>query len=177
MDVPALLSAWITEALSVRGPASALNVSREVWGRHEQDLRTSGDLLYTWQLDLHATAASMAADGRLSIADDGTWTLTAPAGAPPPRRTWTDEEIAVAVDGYLRLLQAEHDGRPAHVDEVVAEIGRATHWSGEPLERMLANISAVVQEHGILPLSSIRPRSNVPVGVRPAVAAALAALS
>ncbi|MGN0065406.1 MAG: hypothetical protein ACI379_14305 [Nocardioides sp.] len=177
MDVPALLSAWIAEALSVRGNATPLTVSREVWSRHEQDLRTAGDLLYTWQLDLLATAEGMAADGHLSVAADGTWTLTAPAGAPLPRRVWTAEEIAVAVDGYLRLLAAEHAGEPAHVDEVVAEIGRATGWSGDALDRMLANISAVVQEHGLLPLSSIRPRSNVPVGVRPAVADALADIS
>ncbi|KRF11302.1 hypothetical protein ASG90_16185 [Nocardioides sp. Soil797] len=172
-----LLSSWILEALGVCGPsASPLQVAKVVWSRHEQDLRATGDLLFTWQLDLRTTAEAMAAEGTLSIASSGAWTVSEGTSLPSAtRRSWAAEEIATAVSGYLTLLRAEHAGRPLRRAQVLADITARTGRTGEQLEAMLSNISEVVQEHGIVPLSSARPRSNVPVGVRPAVAAALGA--
>ncbi|WP_156409810.1 hypothetical protein [Nocardioides sp. Soil796] len=177
MTSDALLGSWIVEALGVSGrSASPLAVAKLVWARHEQDLRSAGDLLFTWQLDLRSTAAEMLADGRLSVEESGDWTLPAgtPAPAPAPaRRTWSDDEILAVVEGYVAMLRAEHSGQPIRQRQVLADIEVKTGRTGDQLERMLANISHVIQEHGITPLSSYRPRSNVPVGVRAAVAAAL----
>ena len=175
MKSESLLSSWIVEALGASGrSASPLQVAKLVWARHEQDLKSAGDLLFTWQIDLRATAETMVAEGSLVSEESGDWTLAertvVPVVAP---RAWSEEEIATVVEGYMAMLLAEHSGQPIRRSQIVADIADKTGHSGERLEGMLSNISAVVQEHGITPLSSCRPRSNVPVGVRPAVAAAL----
>ncbi|QIX27136.1 hypothetical protein ncot_11405 [Nocardioides sp. JQ2195] len=170
-----MLSSWILEALGAAGTtASPLQVAKVVWSRHEEDLRSAGDLLFTWQIDLRTTAEAMAEAGNLLVEEAGCWAL--PAGTAVPdlaRRAWSAEEIATAVEGYLSLLQAEHAGRPLRRSEVLADITAGTGRTGEQLEAMMCNISEVVREHDIVPLASYRPRSNVPVGVRPAVRAAL----
>lgn len=175
MKPDSLLSSWIVEALGVSGPrASPLTVAKLVWARHEPELRSAGDLLLTWQLDLRATAEAMAAEGRLSIEESGDWTL--PEGTPlprPERRTWGENEIATVVDGYAAMLRSEQAGQPLRRRQVVADIAAQTGRSGEQVEALLCNVSAVGQEQGVAPLASFPPRSNVPVGVRPAVAAAL----
>ena len=170
-----LMSSWIAEALAARGRrGSALTVAKEVWSRHEADLKASGDLLFTWQVDLLACAEAMVGAGALALDSSGEWVL--PEGvtvSPPTRRTWTEDEIAVAVRGYVDMLKAEADGRPLRRTQVVAQIEADTTRTSEQVDAMLSNISAVVQEHGIEPLTAFRPRSNVPAGVRPAVAEAL----
>lgn len=175
MTADLLLSSWILEAMGVCGPtASPLQVAKVVWAKHEQDLRATGDLLFTWQLDLHSTAEAMAAEGRLGLEESGAWSLPAGAAVPTPtRRGWTPEEITAAVEGYLTMLRAEHAGRPVRRDQTMADITARTGRTGEQLQAMLSNISEVVREHGVVPLTGCPPRSNVPVGVRPAVAAAL----
>lgn len=170
------LTSWITEALRQQGSrASGLAIARWVWSTHESALRDSGDLLYTWQLDLQACAEAMLTQGALALDANGDWSLADGAVA-PRRRGWTEPEIAQAVQGYLALLIAEGGGAPARRTQVVADLVAATGRSTEQVEAMLCNISAVVQEHDLAPLAHYRPRSNVPVGVRPAVAAALATI-
>ena len=175
MDLDPLLSSWIVEALGTAGRAAPpLTVAKGVWARHEHDLRSAGDLLFTWQLDLRTCADAMIAAGTLTSDDAGNWTL--PPGttiAAPVRRRWTEPEIAAAVSGYVALLRGEESGELLRRSEVISGIEEATGRTGEQLDTMMSNISAVVQEHGIMPLASWRPRSNVPAGVRPAVAAAL----
>lgn len=175
MDPDPLLRSWIVEALGAAGrTAPPLTVAKGVWARHEHDLRSAGDLLFTWQIDLNACAEAMVAAGTLAVDETGEWML--PEGTTvvaPARRTWTESEIAAAVAGYVALLRAEETGEVLRRSEVIAEIEEATGRTGEQLDMMMSNISAVVQEHGIMPLTSYRPRSNVPAGVRPAVAAAL----
>lgn len=177
MEPDPLLSSWIVESLRASGTsASPLTVAKLVWGRHEPELRSAGDLLFTWQLDLRATAEAMTAAGSLSIEETGDWTL--PEGTPLPRverRTWGEDEVATVVEGYVAMLRAEHAGQPLRRSQVVADMVARTGRSSEQVEGLLSNVSAVVQEHGITPLASLRPRSNVPAGVRPAVAAALMA--
>ncbi|WP_235738684.1 hypothetical protein [Nocardioides alcanivorans] len=171
-----LIGSWIIEALAATGRiASPLQVAKHVWTHHEPELRSRGDLFYTWQLDLHTAAVALADDGALSIEKNGDWSLSDDTPLPAPaRRTGREDEITVAVAGYLAMLQAEHNGEALNRDRVLADITDKTGRSGDQLESMLSNISHVVQEHGYLPLSRFRPRSNVPPGVRPAVAAALA---
>lgn len=164
---------WLVEALAERGPSTSLDVARTVWLRHESDLRSAGDLLYTWQLDLHAAAEAMAGEGSLVVDAEGRWLL---AGTPAPARgrgPWSDDEIAVSVAAYLALLRAEHAGRPLHRQGVIADVLARTGRTSSQLDAMMANISAVVQEQGYAPLATFPPRSNVPRGVRPAVTAAL----
>lgn len=170
-----LLSSWIIEALAGAGrTASPLQVAKDVWARREQELRSAGDLLFTWQLDLRATAEGMVADGTILVEESGDWRLSPEVSAPAAlRRTWSEDEVAVAVDGYVSMLNAEQEGLPMRRAQVMAEILANTSRSSDQVDAMMSNISAVVQEHGITPLTVFRPRSNVPAGVRPTVAAAL----
>lgn len=176
MPTEPLLHTWIVEALGATGrTASPLTVAKLVWAHHEQDLRARGDLLFTWQLDLRDVATEMEADGRLLVDDAGDWRLPDDVVVPRPKpRTWGEDEIALAVGAYVDLLRAEHSGRPARRDEAVADVATRTARSIEQVEAMFANISHVVGERDISPLTGIHPRSNVPRGVRQAVAAALA---
>lgn len=173
-----LLRSWIIEALAGAGHAiSPLQVAKGVWSRHEQDLKSAGDLLFTWQLALRTTADRMIADGTISVAEGGHWQLAPGVSAPAAvRRTWSETEVVVAVDGYISMLTAEREGLPLRRARVVAQILANTSRSSDQVDAMMSNISAVVQEHGITPLTAFRPRSNVPAGVRPVVAAALESL-
>lgn len=170
-----LLRPWIIEALAGAGRrASQLAVSKGVWARHERELRAAGDLLFTWQLDLRETAEGMVAEGLLSFDEDGDWRLSPEVSEPAGvRRTWSEDEVELAVDGYVSMLRAELEGVPLRRSQVLAEILAGTSRTSAQIDAMMSNISAVVQEHGITPLTAFRPRSNVPAGVRPVVAAAL----
>lgn len=47
------LDEYICEALhTLGGEGTIVEVTREIWLRHEQSLRMSGDLFYTWQYDI-----------------------------------------------------------------------------------------------------------------------------
>jgi hypothetical protein len=47
----------VLEALNqLGGSGSVVEVSRVVWQIHEPDLRSSGDLFYTWQYDIRWAA-------------------------------------------------------------------------------------------------------------------------
>jgi hypothetical protein len=51
------LDAWIVEALGdLDGKGTIVQICRHVWERHEDDLRHSGDLFYTWQYDIRWAA-------------------------------------------------------------------------------------------------------------------------
>lgn len=73
------LQEWIIDALeSKAGAAELLDVSKHVWAHHEGELRSSGDLFYTWQYDLRWAATKLRKAGRLAEADDcprGVWQL------------------------------------------------------------------------------------------------------
>jgi hypothetical protein len=61
------LQGWIVEALEhLGGSGSIVDVSREVWQRHEHDLRASGDLFYTWQYDIRWAATKLRQAGGLA---------------------------------------------------------------------------------------------------------------
>ncbi|MEQ9568973.1 MAG: hypothetical protein RLN75_02185 [Longimicrobiales bacterium] len=73
------LEQWIVESLRSRdGRAHLVEISRDVWMRHESDLRASGDLFFTWQYDLRWAAKRLRDRGALAPADDGSrgvWVL------------------------------------------------------------------------------------------------------
>jgi hypothetical protein len=57
------LEEWVMEAIeSLGGGGTVVEVSREVWRRHEEDLRGAGDLFYPWQYDIR-WAAQVLRDG------------------------------------------------------------------------------------------------------------------
>jgi len=54
------LQRWVEEALtSLGGSGTVVEVAREIWLRHEPDLRSSGDLFYTWQYDMRWAAQAL----------------------------------------------------------------------------------------------------------------------
>jgi hypothetical protein len=51
------LQAWVTEALEdLGGRAHLIAVAKRIWAVHEQDLRDSGNLFFTWQYDMRWAA-------------------------------------------------------------------------------------------------------------------------
>ncbi|MBD8606828.1 hypothetical protein IFT73_08170 [Aeromicrobium sp. CFBP 8757] len=168
--------AWIVEALTASGgSATPLQVSRHVWAHRRAELEESGDLLYVWQLELREAAARMVASGLLSTVDDA-WVVADDAAA----RTltarpsgWDADDVAVAVAAYVSLLRDRDEGRPLRHREALAQVGERTGRPVSAVESLFANVSAVVQEHGVEPVAAYAPRSNVPRGVRPAVREAL----
>lgn len=73
------LKNWTLDALRASGgSAHHVQVARFIWQVHEADLRTSGDLFYTWQYDLRWAAHRLRVDGALRGSrrgDDGIWEL------------------------------------------------------------------------------------------------------
>lgn len=168
-----LTAAWIVEALhALGGSGTSLDVLKQIWSRHRTDIEAGDALVYTWQLDAHSAADHLSRSGRLMIAVDR-WSLTAGAPAMPRPGTWTEVDIQTAVNAYISLLQADHEGRPVHRREAMTLVVQQTQRTTTAVEAMFANISAVVQENGYEYLAAYPPKSNVPAGVRPAVKVAL----
>lgn len=73
------LKVWIVEALqSEQREMSVVEVAKYVWEAHEDDLRESGDLFYTWQYDLRWAAQTLRDEGVLSAKNNrrkGGWAL------------------------------------------------------------------------------------------------------
>lgn len=73
------LPSWLHEALkALGGRASIVEVSRQVWDEHEQELRGSGDLFFTWQYDIRWAANKLRHAGIMKPAEDspkGIWEL------------------------------------------------------------------------------------------------------
>lgn len=57
---------WIINYLKFRGGSGwPREVSKYVWENHEEQLRASGDLLYTWQYDIRWAAQKLRNEGIL----------------------------------------------------------------------------------------------------------------
>ena len=73
------LKNWIVEALKRNSnSASLVIIAKDIWYFHEIDLRSSGDLFYTWQYDMRWAANSLRREGILKPADispSGIWEL------------------------------------------------------------------------------------------------------
>ena len=73
------LETWIMQALSEQGgEVPVVDVARHVWEHHEDELRTSGDLFFTWQYDLRWAAQNLRNDGVLASKEgrrSGGWRL------------------------------------------------------------------------------------------------------
>lgn len=167
----ALPSDWIEAALTAARTTDDVEVARALWAAREDDLRAAGDLLLTWQVLLRDDVAARERAGTVRR-EAGRWVLTAHGSTSEPvdpRTPWTPEQVVGPVEAYLAMLEAEEQGRPARRARVLAETAAAAGRPVEQVERIWSNVSHVLQEHGIEPLLSCPPRSNVPTGVRPAV--------
>ena len=73
------LEDWVVEALSERrGSATIIEVCKSVWDRHEGDLRSFGDVFYTWQYDIRWAAHRLRRREVLrsaSLSPSGMWEL------------------------------------------------------------------------------------------------------
>lgn len=66
------LTGWVIEALrALKGHGSIPQVSREVCSAHEDELRASGDLFYTWQYEIRWAAQKLRNNGTLAPAPRG----------------------------------------------------------------------------------------------------------
>lgn len=63
------LCPWIVEALTaLQGSAKIIKVKEYIWDQHGQDLRTSGNLHFTWHDDVYWAATQLRAQGVLKKA-------------------------------------------------------------------------------------------------------------
>ncbi len=70
---------WVIAALkTLGGRGSLVAVAKEIWRKHESELRSSGDLFYTWQYDMRWSANVLRRKGIMKSAESspsGTWEL------------------------------------------------------------------------------------------------------
>jgi hypothetical protein len=73
------LGEWTIEALRAReGLARLVEICRNVWDNHEDELRRSGDLFYTWQYDIRWAATNLRHAGVMkaaALSPTGVWEL------------------------------------------------------------------------------------------------------
>lgn len=74
-----VLRDWVREALSaLGGRAKLVEVAKEIWSQHENDLINSHDLFYTWQYDMRWAATELRREGIMKstqISQEGVWEL------------------------------------------------------------------------------------------------------
>ena len=70
---------WVVSALKdLGGRGSLVAVAEKIWKHHESDLRSSGDLFYTWQYDMRWSANVLRRKGIMKAAETsphGVWEL------------------------------------------------------------------------------------------------------
>jgi hypothetical protein len=73
------LEHWVRTALEYHGgQASVLDVAKYIWTEHEDELRGSGNLFYSWQYDMRWAAKKLRDKGKLTAVDltpRGVWAL------------------------------------------------------------------------------------------------------
>ena len=71
------LKCWVFEALTTLGPSTVPEVARHIWENHEAELRSSGDLFFTWQYAMRWEAQKLQHEGKLQKKTKGrVWVLT-----------------------------------------------------------------------------------------------------
>ncbi|TVV76346.1 hypothetical protein [Sphingomonas solaris] len=62
------LKDWVVEALStLGGEGTIVEVARELWLKHEDDFKASGDHFYTWQYEMRWAADRLRKVGKLKL--------------------------------------------------------------------------------------------------------------
>lgn len=98
-----VLRAWVIESLrSLQGAGTIVEVCRAVWLVHEHDLRSSGDLFFTWQYDIRWAAQFLRDNGYMhSVQGDRSapWELSG--------KGWEADLAQLAVGGHIREQKSE----------------------------------------------------------------------
>jgi hypothetical protein len=70
---------WVLDAVRrCGGEATVIQVARDIWANHANELHASGDLFYTWQYDMRWAAQKLRDAGQLRKAAEqprGVWAL------------------------------------------------------------------------------------------------------
>ena len=70
---------WLFEALRALGGSGTIpELCKYVWEHHENDLKSSGDLFYTWQYDIRWAAYQLRKSGKMkpnNLSPRGIWEL------------------------------------------------------------------------------------------------------
>ncbi len=67
------LTDWVYNALEANGGrAKIAEVAEHIWKYHQDELRDSGDLFYTWQYDMRWAAQKLRDTGRCASVASGT---------------------------------------------------------------------------------------------------------
>ena len=70
---------WLFEALvALGGRGKIVDACKHVWDKHENELRNSGDLFYTWQYDIRWAAHQLRQERRMkadALSQKGLWEL------------------------------------------------------------------------------------------------------
>lgn len=104
------LGQWILDALQESGgSATIVEVARHIWSHHEDDLRQSGSIFYTWQYDMRWSAQKLRDSGALRTMKgqrDGLW-HSSQRLLPPPSK---------GVDAGADQVEtgSSHDQAPSH---------------------------------------------------------------
>lgn len=62
------LKEWVLQAVEESdGRARVVRVAKHIWDNHENELRGSGDLFYTWQYEMRWAAQRLREEGRLAL--------------------------------------------------------------------------------------------------------------
>lgn len=71
---------WVYRAIHDNGGKATLaEVAKHIWKHHEAELRSSGDLFFTWQYDMRWAATRLRRTEKLKAADlsrRGDWELS-----------------------------------------------------------------------------------------------------
>ena len=60
------LKTWVIDALRAHGnSATIVEVCQHIWEHHEMELKSSGDLFYTWQYDMRWAGQELRNNGTL----------------------------------------------------------------------------------------------------------------
>ena len=76
------LQDWLVDALKAYDGTATIVQVCHVWKNHEEDLRSSGNLFFTWQYDIRWAATKLRKQGVVAAASStptGTWALTGEA--------------------------------------------------------------------------------------------------
>ena len=72
-------SAVLNALKELGGQGRIVDVAKQIWRVHEADLRSSGDLFYTWQYDMRWAAQNLRKKKLAALGDTksgSTWKLT-----------------------------------------------------------------------------------------------------
>jgi hypothetical protein len=73
------LADWLYQALKDNGGrGSIVEVCKHIWKHHEVDLRSAGDLFFTWQYDVRWSANELRRSGKIkpvALSPQGIWEL------------------------------------------------------------------------------------------------------